>query len=311
MKNILKMYEWLHKRVVSELMIPFDVKNIRMEEKRRGPSATIDGWTEMSIPEDLRVHTREDLWHLFRGFRFPDQFVSKGRNVFTGEEVFLFGMYGLSHAGNYSQYDVQELFGYHNAGIASKSFHCFLSFMVNNWGYLLTNNVDFWLPHLKDCATAISRKCLELGCYFPEEYFNIFAFIDNTMNSTCRPGGGPATDGTNADRNDPLIQRAWYNGWKKLHGMKWQTVDLPNGMNFHAWGPFSVRHPDLFSVRHSTTNEIIAGMQEGREMQYRIYGDSACIVLSSSHVCAPPAPPLWGLQSNQMPFDSKILPSQS
>ena len=25
-------------------------------------------------------------------------------------------------------------------------------------------------------------------------------------------------DGVDAPRNDPLIQRAWYNGWKKLHG---------------------------------------------------------------------------------------------
>jgi hypothetical protein len=92
--------------------------------------------------------------------------------------------------------------------------------MVYNWGYLLTNNLVFWLPYMKVCAMAIARKCLELGCYFPKEFFNIFAFVDNTMNATCRPGGGPATDGLNADRNDPLIQRAWYNGWKKLHGMK-------------------------------------------------------------------------------------------
>jgi len=105
------------------------------------------------------------------------------------------------------------------------------------------------------------------------------------MNATCRPGGGPATDGLNADRNDPLIQRAWYNGWKKLHGMKWQTVDLPNGMNCHTWSPFSVRHPDLFSVRQSNINDLLAAVMVGRT-QCRIYGDSAYIVLSSSHIRA-------------------------
>ena len=63
------------------------------------------------------------------------------------------------------------------------------------------------------------------GSYFPaagmDGGFAMCTFIDNTMNATCRPGGGP--DGRNAPRNDPLIQRAWYNGWKKLHGLKWQT----------------------------------------------------------------------------------------
>ena len=61
-------------------------------------------------------------------------------------------------------------------------------------------------------------------------------FIDNTM----KPGGGPAGDGRNAPRNDPHIQRAWYNGWKKLHGLKWQTVDTPNGMNGHVYCPMSI-----------------------------------------------------------------------
>jgi hypothetical protein len=171
---MMKLHNLLKWKLVTEMMVPIDVKNCRMEEKRRGPSATIDGWTELSIPEDLRVYRREDLWRLFRGFRFPDKFVAKGRNVFSGEEVFLFGLYRLSHCGKYSQYDVQELFGFYNTGIASKCFNCFLSFMVNNWGYLLTNNLVFWLPYMKDCAMAIARKCLELGCYFPEDFLKHF-----------------------------------------------------------------------------------------------------------------------------------------
>jgi hypothetical protein len=118
-KKMMKLHNLLKWKLVTEMMVPIDVKNCRMEEKRRGPSATIDGWTELSIPEDLRVYRREDLWRLFRGFRFPDKFVAKGRNVFSGEEVFLFGLYRLSHCGKYCQYDVQELFGFYNTGIAS------------------------------------------------------------------------------------------------------------------------------------------------------------------------------------------------
>jgi hypothetical protein len=136
-----------------------------------------------------------------------------------------------------------------------------------------------------DCAKAIREKSFDLGCYF-DEGFNIFAFIDNTMNASCRPGGGPTSDGTGAPRNDPHIQMAWYNGWEKLHGMKWQTVDLPNGMNFHVWAPFSVRHPDLYSYRHSDINRLVADMLVGQLKQYRIYGDSAYVVLTRSHLRA-------------------------
>ena len=82
--------------------------------------------------------------------------------------------------------------------------------MVENWGNLLTNNLEFWVPYMAECAHAIAIKCREKGCYFLPDLVNVFAFIDNTMNSTCRPGGGPRRDGLNAPRNDPLIQQAFY-----------------------------------------------------------------------------------------------------
>ena len=84
---------------------------------------------------------------------------------------------------------------------------------------------------MQEMSEVIRSKCCELGCYFPATY-NVFGFVDNTMNATCRPGGDPTHDGTEAPRKDPLIQRAWYNGWKKLHCCKWQAdkTVLPRGM---------------------------------------------------------------------------------
>ena len=137
----MKLYAALKRRLVCEICIPFDVHNVHLGSDHRGVTATIDSWEELRIPEDLRVHTRENLWSLFNGFRFPEKFVSKGRNVFTGEEVFLFGLYRLSHPGKYDRLDIKNLFGFNDAGTASKCFYCFLKYMVNNWGYLLTNNV--------------------------------------------------------------------------------------------------------------------------------------------------------------------------
>jgi hypothetical protein len=71
------------------------------------------------------------------------------------------------------------------------------------------DNLQYWKPMLPACAAAIREKVCNEGCYFPtandpQGGFNIFGFIDNTMNATCRPGGGPTRDGPNAPRNDPL-----------------------------------------------------------------------------------------------------------
>ena len=57
--------------------------------------------------------------------------------------------------------------------------------------------------------------------HFPVGHRNIIVgFIDNTIRKTPRPGGGPRVNGL---RWHPLIQQAFYQGWKKCHGLKWQT----------------------------------------------------------------------------------------
>ena len=98
----------------------------------------------------------------------------------------------------------------------SKAFNIFIGFILMNWAYLFLDNLDFWKPYLRGFAECIRQKVMSMGCYFPpastDGGFAVCAFIDNTMNATCRPGGRPAGDGRNAPRNDPLIQRAWYNG---------------------------------------------------------------------------------------------------
>jgi nuclease HARBI1 len=173
--------------------------------------------------------------------------------------------------------------------VASAACKMFFEFMWNWWSYLVFDHMNFWAPKIPAMAEAIRLKLEKLGCPFEPETFQFFGFIDNTMNATCRPGGGPTRDGENAPRNDPEIQRAWYNGWKKLHGLKWQTIDLPNGMNFHVSGPFSVRDNDLITLRDSEILEKLEALLNIYHLtNYRIYGDSAYVVihvgnLSSRH----------------------------
>ena len=284
-KRMRKLRKFMCLCLMDEVCTTVDVFNERLHVPVKGVGMTINAWEEVRIPADLNVHTRRDLWRLFDGFRFPPTMISPSRHKFDGQEVFLFGLYRLSHPGKYDRQDIIKIFGFVHKSRASECFYCFLHFMVNQWGYLLTNNMQHSLSHLSEMASSIRKKCSELGCYF-DEAFNIFGFIDNTMNATCRPGGGPTRDGIDAPRNDQNIQRAWYNGWKKLHGMKWQTIDLPNGMNFHVYGPVSVRHNDLWTLRHSDINEKLRLLQIHEPIQYRIYGDSAYVHLNKSHMRA-------------------------
>ena len=132
-------------------------------------------------------------------------------------------------------------------------------FLLVIWAYLLVDNLPFYRTYFETFARTIRNKVLSLGCFFPlpcsDGGFNVCGSIDNTMNATCRPDGGPCRDGTNAPRNAPPIQRAWYNGWKKIHGMKWLTFDFPCGCNGHVFGPLSVRRNDLFSLSKSILND--------------------------------------------------------
>ena len=41
----------------------------------------------------------------------------------------------------------------------------------------------------------------------------------------CKPGG-PRDDGELAERVPDEVQEAWYTGWKKIHGLKWQAISL-------------------------------------------------------------------------------------
>lgn len=51
---------------------------------------------------------------------------------------------------------------------------------------------------------------------------NCFGFVDGTVRPICRPGE---------------MQRTVYNGHKGVHGLKFQSVVLPNGLIANLFGP--------------------------------------------------------------------------
>jgi hypothetical protein len=101
---------------------------------------------------------------------------------------------------------------------------------------------------------------------------SVYGFIDDHCFATCRPCGPKET--MEQWMAAKLVQEAFYNGWKSIHGLKWQTFDLPNGMTADMWGPRSLRRSDLRLLQWSRLEERMQDCLSDSELLYLIYGDS-------------------------------------
>ena len=95
--------------------------------------------------------------------------------------------------------------------------------IFHQFGHLLSSFDQQWLSreNLKVFADAIHQKGAALD--------NCWGFIDGTVRPICRP-----------KRN----QRVVYNGHKRVHALKYQSVVAPNGLIAHLYGPVEGRRHD-------------------------------------------------------------------
>jgi len=241
---------------------------------------TIDSFEDTQVRDFFRFQKKEDLHRLRLGFQFPDRMPDQQGKLFTGDEVLLAGLYRLAHCNSLHDASWVSVFGWSEPR-ASSAIALFFDHLLPRWQYLVKDHFDFWADRIPACAKAIDDKVAALGGVVAQD--TLASFIDCTQIATARPGGGPRSDG---HRNNPLIQRAFYNGWKHNHGIKFQTIDLPNGMNFHVSDASSLRHNDLFmwheSDMEAKLQDFFENELDGRH--YATYGDSAYAVLNDAHV---------------------------
>lgn len=139
-----------------------------------------------------------------------------------------------------------------------------LSFWIDNrWGKLLKFDTEGLLApeKLESYAHAIH----EAGAPIP----SVWAFLDCTIRAMCRPF---------------RYQRQAYNGYKKIHALKYQAVKLPNGLLGHVHGPEVGRHNDNHLLATSglldfcATHAVRPGTSEVTPPAQRflqLYGDPA------------------------------------
>lgn len=91
-----------------------------------------------------------------------------------------------------------------------------MDFIYDTHGYRIEDwNDDILNPiKLQTYANAIHNSGAALD--------NCIGFIDGTVRQICRPGE---------------LQRIVYNGHKRVHALKFQSVSLPNGLIANMFGP--------------------------------------------------------------------------
>jgi nuclease HARBI1 len=114
--------------------------------------------------------------------------------------------------------------------------------------------------------TRMSFDIAMIECYSPATARAVFErtgglqncveFIDGTVRPACRPKKG---------------QRVAYNGHKRVHAIKFQSIVLANGLIVSLTGPVEGRRHDIALLRMSNVAELM----KTNFPQYCVYGDPA------------------------------------
>ena len=234
----------------------------------------------VTCSERFRFQSFAHLDRLVVGFNFSAIIYYKGYKLHR-EEMILISLTRLEFPNKWSQ--MYDIFRGRKTSFFRANFYYFLDFMIVNWAYLLLNNMPYWKPHLASSNEAIRQKLMVLNhaawrVHHPPAGqpggYDYAVFLDDTINAFCRPGGVMA-EGPAAPRVPLEVQQAWWTGWKKLHGIKWQTVTLANGMDFFVFGPLSVRRNDLQVLKKSKFEASFRALQQGDPFLFKCFGDSA------------------------------------
>ena len=247
--------------------------DVAKELRYNDPSKrSIAAWSNDEVYLNFRFLNRAQVFRLKDGFKFPEKITLQSRHEFSGEEAVLILLYRFHYPGRLT--DMEKIFSRDYSTI-SRIFNWSINFMVTHWGHLLNNRMDYWRDSFPLFAKKINEKHIEnggVGSLNPR----IFGFIDTTINAIARPSQGERLPGgAGVDQILEDVQRCFYTKYKKLHGLKFQTVGLPNGMHFHVSGPYSARHNDAYIYGKSHIEDSLRELQSGEPEQYKIHGDNA------------------------------------
>jgi hypothetical protein len=219
---------------------------------------------------------RDELERLYRVLRLDElgEFVQMSNGSrFGTEEIMIIALHRFSYPIRFT--DMVQFYG-RDWSALSRAFNWFSKYVRTNFSHLIIDNMQYWKPCLEEFTEVVREKMIEKsdgGVVYPPGSLSVFGFVDDTVTRTTRPGGGPVEGGVEASRHNCLIQMAFYSGYKKCHGVKYQTLELPNGLCMDLYGPISFRRNDIEVCDESHLNEKLEELSADLEKQYKVYCD--------------------------------------
>ena len=182
--------------------------------------------SEAEVKAEFRFGPSEiDL--LSQALRIPDTFSCPNGTVASGEEGLLMLLKRFAYPCRLS--DMVPRFG-RSVPEISLILAEVTDHVVTSQGHLLQDLDQPWLQpqYLEEFARAIHQRGAALD--------NCWGFVDGTLRPICRPGEH---------------QRVMYNGHKRVHGLKFQSVAAPNGMIANLFGPVGEHTCFYFSTKNA------------------------------------------------------------
>ena len=177
------------------------------------PPFDLDDVNEAECKAEFRVEKR-DLPRLVEVLQLPPTFTCQQRSVCDDMEGLCMLLRRVCYPCRYS--DMIPRFGGRPVSVISLITNQVMDYIFEIHGHRITGwNQDILSPPaLQNYADAISRKGAALD--------NCFGFLDGTVRPISRPGEN---------------QRVVYNGHKRVHALKFQSMALPNGLIGNMYGP--------------------------------------------------------------------------
>ena len=214
------------------------------------PKFDLDEWDDARCQTELRF-SKGDLLDLKNALRLPDKIITEQRTICSAMEGLCILLKRLAFPCRYT--DMVASFGRNPTEICL-IFNTVLDFVyLHHHQRLQSWNQDFLQPAmLQQYADAIHNKGAPLS--------NCFGFIDGTLVSITRPKEN---------------QRVVYNGHKRVHGLKFQSISLPNGIIANLTGPFEGRRHDSTMLQQSGALIELQRIAWNNAHPLCIYGDPA------------------------------------
>lgn len=120
----------------------------------------INDFEETLLHATFRFRTHHQLRRIIQCLNIPNVVRLDDGSLTTSEEMLLVSLYRLHLPLTYAE--CQEKFGI-NYATCSRIFNFFITFLVEHWGYLLVDNMNYWWPLFPSFADSIQQRIHHLN----------------------------------------------------------------------------------------------------------------------------------------------------